>query len=883
MPRILSDIRYSARSFARTPGLAIALLFTIALGIGSNVVVHGFARGLTRGSRLVATDRVVSLFEGDARREAGTVSYEDYLALKGRVDTFEWIGAARVSQDAITAAGQSAVLSVAAVTPDLAGLLGLPLDEGVVISHRVWQREFRAMASVRGEQLRIGGVDSRVAGVAPDWLEGLYLGRAVDVWMLLREEALAHSSRKLWVLGRLRRDISIDQADAVIRAGRGGSGEIRVLPYTGMTPETAGGLSRVATLLGLGAGGVFFITCADVALFLLGRASARSRETSLRVALGASRGQLARGLLSDSVVISVIGGAAGMLLAAWTSRVVPALLFEEDAERLVFAPDLFSIVAASATCVGITIVCGLLPVFAIPHDRPAAILCRESAGPSKAIRRVSAGLIMAQMASCCTFVISTAFLLAGLRTSLQTNAGRRLGQPILATVEAHPDFGIRYFQHLGHVVHSVPSVSGTAWAWRLPGGQPAWQSFRIESPQAPLREVTMDIAPFTADSLPLFILPPRAGRLFGGGDRTCRVAIVNEEAAEMLFGSDTIGRSVQSAAGAPVEIIGVVAMRRAGNAAGRSRPTIYYYADETGPPPDRVALARFRAPVVSKLETAELDANVVSPSYFAAMGLPVVAGRIFPDDPAPRGCRVAVVNQDAAALYFGGKAVGAAVIDERGRRTDIIGVVHATQLGAFQRRVEPAIYFPMVQDCPRYMTMITGVRETNGSTLVELTRTIESVPGRSPAPIIVRTLEAYLSQTALAPLRIATVIIGACAATSLLLSVLGLYSALSDAARQRRRELAVRIALGARRRHVVGQVLMEGGRLACAGAVAGLVGSLLLLRWLAGIAPSNGLPAAWVWVTAPLVLAAAVVIASALPARRALMVDPVTIMRDDNG
>ena len=156
------------------------------------------------------------------------------------------------------------------------------------------------------------------------------------------------------------------------------------------------------------------------------------------------------------------------------------------------------------------------------------------------------------------------------------------------------------------------------------------------------------------------------------------------------------------------------------------------------------------------------------------------------------------------------------------------------------------------------------------------------MPGRGPAPVIVKTLDTYLSQTSLAPLRIATMIIGASAALALSLSVLGLFGALSDAVRQRRREFAVRIALGAQRRHVIWQVLKEGGRLASAGILAGTLGSLLLSRTLARIAPGNGLPALWVWMAAPLLLAVSVVIASVFPARRASVVNPLTIMREDN-
>lgn len=271
----------------------------------------------------------------------------------------------------------------------------------------------------------------------------------------------------------------------------------------------------------------------------------------------------------------------------------------------------------------------------------------------------------------------------------------------------------------------------------------------------------------------------------------------------------------------------------------------------------------------------------MSPGYFAAMGWPPVDGRIF-DDSKPPGCRVAIVNQEAADLYFDGKAVGAAVIDETGRRTGIIGVVHSIPLGTFARRAEPAIYFPMAQDYLRRMTLILGAREVNPPMLADLRSRIESVPGRGQAPLVMKTLEEQLSQTALSPLRIATMIIAASATTALVLSVLGLFGALSDAARERRRQLAIRIALGAERWHVVRLVVSEGGRLACAGAVAGTLASLLLSRTLARITPLHSSPALWVWLAAPVVLTGAVAIASVLPARRAAVVNPLTIMGDDN-
>ena len=122
--------------------------------------------------------------------------------------------------------------------------------------------------------------------------------------------------------------------------------------------------------------------------------------------------------------------------------------------------------------------------------------------------------------------------------------------------------------------------------------------------------------------------------------------------------------------------------------------------------------------------------------------------------------------------------------------------------------------------------------------------------------------------------------VGASTATALALGVLGLYAVMADAARQRRREIALRIALGAQRWRVIRQLLAEAARLAGAGTVAGMLGSLLVARWLARITPTAGSPTVWVWLAAPLVLLGAVAMASVLPARRALMVDPLTMMRD---
>src|SRR5205085_9729658 len=136
-----------------------------------------------------------------------------------------------------------------------------------------------------------------------------------------------------------------------------------VLPYTGMTPEVAAAMSRVGALLTLAAAAVFYTAVANVVSFLLARASARSRETAVRVALGATRRRLTNQLLADSILITTAGAGAGLLFALWTAQIVPALFFDQDAEHLVFAPDLAGIVVASVACAVVTIACALAPLF----------------------------------------------------------------------------------------------------------------------------------------------------------------------------------------------------------------------------------------------------------------------------------------------------------------------------------------------------------------------------------------------------------------------------------------------------------------------------------------------------------------------------------------
>jgi ABC-type antimicrobial peptide transport system permease subunit len=849
--------------------------------------VYGFLQGLTHpASPLRGSDKIVSIFRQDRFRGAGPLSPDDYQLVKTGRGVFDWIGAVRIRPRDTLIGAHPEIAIVAAVTPNLAGTLNLPSDNGVVISHRIWENEFGGRANAVGDRIRIDNRDFRIEGVAPDQLDGLYSDRPVDLWIPLQEQDLQSEGRNrldLWVLARLRHDFSTHQAETVLRLSSPKFGEVSVTPFTGIAPNMARGLSRVGKFLNFSAGAVFFIACINVASFLLGRALRRSHETSLRIALGATRADLLLELFSDSVVISLGGGAMGLLLGILTAHAIPAFLFEEDAERLIFTPHLLPILSASLLCIVITVICGMMPVLGTVTDRPWMVLQRETGSPSKAIQRLRSGLVIGQIAAVCMLILCTAVLLDGLHSAAETSAGHRVGDPILLTVQAQaqPEVDINYFSEVEQRAKSVAGLSPMAWTARLPGNQPTWRSFRIQpSSSLQYRDVAMDIAWLTPDSLNELDNQPIAGRMFGVSDPTRAVAIVNEEAAAELFGRQTVGVVIQDPANQPIEIIGVV-RSKSKDAKQETVPVIYYGYIDNSDAPSPIRHAHFRIPLVPPATNIELDANVVSANYFRALDLPLIAGQQFPEHQIPGQGRVGLINQEAADLYFNGKSPGVGVIDDTGVRTEIIGVVGSQAFGTFEQHAEPAIYFPMWQDCPPRMTLIVKDSKLSSDILADLRHRIENVPGRSLAPVAISTLKTQLAQSGLATLRIATLIGGASAATALILSILGLVSAQSDAERQRQRERALCIALGAQRWRIVFAVMKNAGRLALAGTATGTLLSLALLRILLADVSVVTTPPFWVWLIVPLLPAAAVSIASVVPARRASVISPLAIMRDN--
>jgi ABC-type antimicrobial peptide transport system permease subunit len=867
----------SAKMFARTPGLSAALLLTIAFGVGSNAAVYGFVQGLTHPtSALGQDDKIVSIYTQNALHEAGPFSPTDYERLLRLPDTFDWVDAALIAPSEALVVDHTEVLTTAIVSPRLAGALNLPTGNGAVISDRMWRGEFggKALTSHR-DQIRVDNVSYSIVGTAPGGLEGLYRDRPVDVWICspdLTPQDPERHGKDLWVVARLRGNKSISQAQVAAQQSLGKAGEIVIVGFRDLTPRTARLLSRVKALVAFAAAAVFLIACINVGSLLMARASRRSQETALRVALGASRRELAGDLLSESVVISFAGGTLGTLLAAWTAHIVPLFLFREDAERFVFVPHLATIFTGSLLCVATTVLFGMMPMAVTITDRPWEILRAEAGAVSRASRSLWTGIIVGQITLCCLAFIAAVFLQQNLRSSLEPDA--RDGRGDLVVLNAPALTRPADFTKVEQQASSMDGLVPRAWAARLPGNQPGWRFFKLQPPALQLRDVKMDIAWLTPGALNVLDNKPVAGRLFSVRDQMSRAGVVNEEAAAKLFDQDTVGRIIQDPTGERVEIVGVV-RRKTTVTSKEQRPTIYYNDGRRADAAPPILNAIFRAPVAAPVQRVPLDVNIVSPGYFHTLDLPLVAGRRFPEAPDP--IRVGVINQEAADLYFGERPLGTDIIDEQGVRTEIIGVVGSPSFGTFRRPTSPTVYFPMKQDCCPRMTLIMNAPKGDGRVLAEFRHRVEAVYGRDPAPPSIDTISAQLTRSAHPLLRIVQLIAKALVCVAMILAILGLFSSQNFAEYQRRREVGLLIALGAPRWKIFWNVLAAGLRFTLAGGLTGTFSGFLLLHILQGDTGTIDVRP-WTWLIGPLISAMVVLLSGSIPAYRSSRLNPMMVM-----
>jgi putative ABC transport system permease protein len=600
MTTLFTDLRYGARMLSKNPSFTAAAILTLALGIGANTTIFSVA---WRPMRYQSADRLLMVWETRPDGSRSPVSAPTYLDWRDQDKSFEQLAAARSASVALS--GNPPIqVEGARVTSNFFDTFRLRPERGrffspedfgpdghrvTVLSHEVWQTQFAGAADIVGKTVRLNGESCSVIGIAPADFE--FWGR-MDVWMplALPNATADRQARDLLVVGRMRPGITASQAGEEMRtlAAR----VARESPETNkrwsaLTQDfyqaLAGpGVILMLVLLFAIVSVVLLLACVNVANLLLARATTRQKEIAVRFAFGASRWRVVRQLLVETLLLALVGGALGLLMAFGAVRYLATLpvlqapgLAPIEINRLVLE---FAVVL----CVASTVLSGFVPAWRttaanlIEHIKAAG---RTTVGDRKQ-NRLRNGLVMAELALSVVLMVTAGLSLRSFIRLSEVDPGfpsrdlltahMSLPAPQYADADRVRAFSTQLLEKL----RVIPGVEDAAISSGLPpanfeNGQP----FRVEGtdPAAADASGVANYQVISAGYFHTFGLRILKGRAFSEDDRqgSTPVVIVNRRLAEKFFLSgDPLGRHLLISEAVPgrnepaqpiaLEIVGVV-------------------------------------------------------------------------------------------------------------------------------------------------------------------------------------------------------------------------------------------------------------------------------------------------------------------------------------
>jgi predicted permease len=622
MDTLLQDVRHALRAFARRPGFTAVAVLSLALGIGGNALIYGLVDGLVlRPFPYPEPDRLVTI--GVTRpkisSEVGYVEvlspgeYADIRAARsfGPTAAFDLgnrnISGGDVPERVFTAILLDDLFPVIGMTPALGR--GFTADElrpngprVAIISHRLWQSRFGSDPAIVNRAIRIGGESTTVVGVMPPGL--LLIG--TDLWLPWGGDAARiprNALRQFTVLARLAPAATLDEANAELSAIAGRveqSEKAAFKEYDGWrlaaTPWAAALLQaiRPAAFMLLGAVAlVLLIACANLTNLLLARSTTRARELAVRLALGAARWRLVRHLLTESVLLALVGGAFGVLIAyavlESAGALIPTQLQTLDVQAGINARVL---IWSLAMALAAGIIVGVLPSLQATRTDPHESLKADGrGGAGRAGSRVRAVLVVAEIALSVVLLLGAGLLMRSFLNIHSVDAGfdprNVLTMRLTLPRERYPDeaAGV-FFDRLVDRIGAVPGIRSVAAASQFPPMAAFGTEFTLERQGAP--EGTIPTALYTVATPSFFEslrVPLRSGRTFSAADRldAPRVAIVNQTfASRYLPGVEPLGQRLvlgkpePGSSGLPwATIVGVVSDYRNGGPMRAIRPEIF--------------------------------------------------------------------------------------------------------------------------------------------------------------------------------------------------------------------------------------------------------------------------------------------------------------------
>ena len=813
MQNVVQDIRHAWRGLAQTPGFSAMAVATLGLGIAACTAIFSLLDAvLLRPLPYRDPDRLVAVHERLNGVPGLNLSAHEVAAWREQTDVFDGIAGYMFSALNLTGGGDPRMVRAFTVTANFFDVLGSSAAVGrtflsgedrnganriAILSDRLWQQRFGGQPSAVGASILLDNEAHRVVGVMPP-------AGALDpdLWVPidLPAETRRMGRHGMRVIARMKAGVSVERAenDVVVISKRledqmpfmntGHSALVVPLHRT-----IVGGARRPLLVIAGAVGFVLLIACANVAHLLLTRGVGRQKEIAIRAALGASRGRLIRFLLIESLVLGLVGGATGVLLATWIVDLLPAIT-AVDIPRLAEASMNGRVLLL---CLGVSlltgIVCGVMPAVRGSRATLTAPLGDAARGTSASTTRLSNMLALSEVALATVLLVGSALMIQSFVRLARVDPGFNPRNALAVPVSlpgaryAAPEQRIRAFEELNTRLAALDGVRAAGAISQLPlTGFDNRAVFAIDGrpPTRPGEESRASLRHVAGDYFRAMEIPLRRGRLFAASDARLSV------------------------------------------------PLIRWFEQQPQPP-------RF-------------------------------------DEPQPMP--VAVINEAMANRFWPGE-------DPIGRRirilfsppVTIVGIVGDVRHHGLSLDPAPEIYLSHTQEPSSMLTMVVRTSGDPSQAAGAIREQIRAIDRDLPV-VHMEAIEDVLTASLGRP-RFDASLLGAFGGVALLLAMIGIYGVTSYAVGQRTREIGIRTALGASRRDVLRVILGRAVVVTLAGIAVGVAGSLaitgLLERLLFGIQPTD----AWTFAGAAAALAGMSLLASYLPARHALAIDPLQALR----
>jgi predicted permease len=811
MGSFLQDVKYGVRTLTKNPGFSVVAIITLALGIGANTAMFSAVNGILLRPLPYKNSNQLANVWGTSAKYPGfrmTISTPEFNDVKTQNHSFEniaqyhnrsmhWTGhgdpevvsATEISQDFFAALGASPAIG-RAFAPEEA----IPgKDQVVVLSDALWSARFGKDATVLGKAITLDGSSYTVVGIMPPGFQFQDNGDHVpQLWKPLAPSAKAavgRQQRDSFVLARLRRGVSVEQAQAeaqTIAANMAKAypkeDEGQGLSVINLKQGVVRGVQPALLVLLAAVGFVLLIACVNVANLFLARSWRRHREFVVRAALGATRSRLVRQLLVESILLAIAGGLAGLAIGTWGIDVVRRFAPANTPRIADIALDHSVLWFTLAISILTGIIFGLAPALQTSKPDLNSSLKEGSAiaGSSRGARgqhRLRSLLVVTEVALAVVLLIGAALML-------------------------------KSFSRLTH---------------KDPG-------FQID--HALTAEISLPEAKYNSDE------------------------------KQREFFDNLLGR-VQHLPGVQ-------------HAAVLSTPLLADFLRMTG-------ISVEGQPTNDSRYEPYFEMTVVSTDYFRTAGIPLLAGRGFNDSDTGKSPGVVIVNEMLARRYW---PAGQSIVKRLSFDTDkdghpewceIIAVAKDTRDVSLQQLPKAEVYLPLSQNAMASMNVLVRAEGDSGLLERAVREAVWSIDRDQPVEEM-STLKQAVARSESEP-KFHTLLLGIFAALGLAIMLVGIYGVISYSVSQRTREIGIRMALGARSRDVLRQVLWEGMRLALAGLAIGIMAALALTRVLTSLLFEVRATDPATFVVISSLLACVALAACYLPARRATKVDPLVALR----